>query len=195
MTSPPDPGFSPAVSSLAASDPGVVSRAKRGDTEAFAALVRRYHPRCLRFARSMLRTDEDVEEVVQDAWVRVWKALPRYEEQERFDSWLFRILANRCRSRGLRLAREARVVAQDDVALNVAESTDAAVERAAWREEIAVALESLPDAQREAFLLHHVEGFAYDEIASITGVGISALKMRVKRAVDHLRERLRETVS
>jgi len=143
----------------------------------------------------MLRTDEDVEEVVQDAWVRVWKALPRYEEQERFDSWLFRILANRCRSRGLRLAREARVVAQDDAALDVAESTDAAVERAAWREEIAVALESLPDAQREAFLLHHVEGFAYDEIASITGVGISALKMRVKRAVDHLRERLRETVS
>lgn len=195
MTDPAPPGFSPAVSTAAASDPGIVSRAKRGDGQAFAELVRRYHQRCLRFARSMLRADEDAEEVVQDAWMRVWKALPRYEEQERFDSWLFRILANRCRSRGLRLAREARVVASDDSALKFAEATDGAVERAAWREEIAVALAALPDAQREAFLLHHVEGFAYDEIAAITGVGVSALKMRVKRAVDHLRERLQETVS
>lgn len=176
-------------------DPGVISRAKRGDAEAFADLVRRYQPRCLRFARSMLRSEEDAEEAVQDAWVRVWKALPRYEEQERFDSWLFRILANRCRSRGLRLAREAKVQARDDSALAFAEATDGAVERAAWREEIALALEALPDAQREAFLLHHVEGFAYEEIAGITGVGLSALKMRVKRACDHLRERLRETVS
>ena len=194
MTSTDPPGFSPAVSTIA-SDPGVITRAKRGDTQAFAELVRRYHQRCLRFARSMLRADEDAEEAVQDAWVRVWKALPRYEEQERFDSWLFRILANRCRSRGLRLAREARVVAKDDSALMFAESHDSTVERAAWREEIAVALEALPDAQREAFLLHHVEGFAYDEIAAIAGVGVSALKMRVKRAVDHLRERLQETVS
>jgi RNA polymerase sigma-70 factor (ECF subfamily) len=183
------------VSTTNALDPGILARAKRGDAEAFAELVRRYEQRCLRFARSMLRSDEDAEEAVQDAWVRVWKALPRYEEQERFDSWLFRILANRCRSRGLRVAREARIQAPDDSALMFAEASDGAVERAAWREEIALALDALPDAQREAFLLHHVEGFAYDEIAAITGVGVSALKMRVKRACDHLRERLQETVS
>ena len=173
----------------------VLERAKRGDQDAFAELVRRYQPRCLRFARSMLRADEEAEEATQDAWVRVWKALPRYEEQERFDSWLFRILANRCRSRGVRLVREATVVARDDTALGYAVAPDGAVERAAWREEIAVALAELPDAQREAFLLHHVEGFAYEEIAAMSGVGISALKMRVKRACDHLRERLREAVS
>ena len=68
------------------------------------------------------------------------------------------------------------------------------MDRLTWREEIAGALAGLPEAQREAFLLHHVEGFAYEDIARMTGVGISALKMRVKRAVDFLRDRLQEAV-
>jgi RNA polymerase sigma-70 factor, ECF subfamily len=189
------PGFGSSVSIGTTPVAGLVTRARLGDADAFTELVRRYQARCLRFARSMLRTEEDAEEAVQDAWVRVWKALPRYEDQERFEPWLFRILANRCRSRGVRMARDARVTAADDSALAFAEAPDGEVERAAWREEITLALAALPDAQREAFLLHHVEGFAYEEIAGITGVGISALKMRVKRACDHLRERLSETVS
>lgn len=175
--------------------PDVLRRAKLGDLDAFAALVRQYQSRCLRFARAMLRDDEEAEEAVQDAWVRVWKALPRYEEQERFDAWLFRILANRCRSRGVRIGRQVKVSVRDDEALAFAEDTDRAVERAAWREEIALALAALPEGQREAFLLHHVEGLAYEEMAAMQGVGISALKMRVKRACDSLRERLREVVT
>ena len=54
------------------------------------------------------------------------------------------------------------------------------------------ALATLPMAQREAFLLHHVEGFSYEEIAVISGVGVSACKMRAKRAMDAVRELLRE---
>ena len=59
-------------------------------------------------------------------------------------------------------------------------------------EEIVNALDMLPAEQREAFLLRHVEGMGYEDIAAATGVGLSALKMRVKRAVDFLRERLKE---
>lgn len=172
-------------------DPAVLARAKTGDADAFAAIVRLYQPRCLRFARSMLRSHEDAEEAVQDAWMRIYKALPRYEEQERFDSWLFRILANRCRTRSGRMGRDARIMVLDHPAMELAESAHPA-DRDAWREEIGHALAELPEAQREAFLLHHVEGFAYDEIAAVNGVGVSALKMRVKRACDHLRGRLQE---
>ena len=175
-------------------DPGVIARAKRGDLGAFAELVRHYYPRCLRFARSMLHDEQDAEEAVQDAWVRVHRALPRYEEQERFDSWLFRILANRCRTRSGRLGRDAQVMVHDHPGVELAVAATQGDEREAWREEIRYALAKLPVPQREAFLLHHVEGFSYEEIAQLTGLGVSALKMRVKRAVEQLRERLQEVV-
>jgi RNA polymerase sigma-70 factor (ECF subfamily) len=172
-------------------DPETLALAKAGDLEAFAAIVRLYHPRCLRFARSMLRNAEDAEEAVQDAWMRVFRALPRYQDQERFDSWLFRILANRCRTRSGRMVRDARMMVHDHPAMEQAETPHPA-EQDAWRAEIQHALGELPEAQREAFLLHHVEGFAYEEIAAQSGVGVSALKMRVKRAADYLRGRLQE---
>jgi RNA polymerase sigma-70 factor (ECF subfamily) len=66
------------------------------------------------------------------------------------------------------------------------------VEAAAWREAIEWALAKLDDGQREAFLLKYVEELSYDEMAEMTGVGVSALKMRVKRACDRLRVMLRE---
>ena len=91
-------------------DSATLASAKAGDLDAFAAIVRLYQPRCLRFARSMLRNAEDAEEAVQDAWMRVYRALPRYEDQERFDSWLFRILANRCRTRSIRMVRDQRTI-------------------------------------------------------------------------------------
>ena len=175
-------------------DSSIIPRAKRGDLGAFAELVRHYYPRCLRFARSMLHDEQDAEEAVQDAWVRVHRALPRYEEQERFDSWLFRILANRCRTRSGRLGRDAQVMVHDHPGMELLVSTAHTEDREAWREEIRYALAQLPAPQREAFLLHHVEGFSYDEMADLTGLGVSALKMRVKRAVDQLRERLQEVV-
>jgi RNA polymerase sigma-70 factor (ECF subfamily) len=65
-------------------------------------------------------------------------------------------------------------------------------ERTAWREEIERALSRLDPEQREAFLLKHVEELSYEEMAEITGAGISALKMRVKRACDRLRQLLEE---
>src|SRR3712207_9313610 len=63
-------------------------------------------------------------------------------------------------------------------------STAHTEDQEAWREEIRYALGQLPAPQREAFLLHHVEGFSYEEMADLTGLGVSALKMRVKRAVE-----------
>jgi RNA polymerase sigma-70 factor (ECF subfamily) len=68
-------------------------------------------------------------------------------------------------------------------------------EQAAWREEIERALSLLDAEQREAFLLKHVEGLSYEEMAELTGAGVSALKMRVKRACDRLRGLLQEAYS
>jgi RNA polymerase sigma-70 factor, ECF subfamily len=179
----PDPG-SAAERSL------LVGAAQRGDVRAFAELVDAYYARCLRFAMHMLANRGDAEEAVQDTFVRVYRALPGYEERESFEPWLFRILANRCRSAGARERRRSEFVEFGEVPERANDHRhDEAI---AWREEIARALASLPPEQREAFLMRHVEDLTYDDMAIATGAGISALKMRVKRACDALRLRLTE---
>jgi RNA polymerase sigma-70 factor (ECF subfamily) len=142
----------------------------------------------------MLGNREDAEEVVQDTFVRAYRSLARCDDPERFGSWLFTILVNRCRTSGARATRRGRTFVNDEtLALGAAE--DAAAERIAWREEIDRALERLDVDQREAFLLKHVEELSYEEMSEMTGVGVSALKMRVKRACDRLREMLQEVYS
>ena len=168
----------------------LVRSAQHGDVRAFAALVDAYYARCLRFALHMLGNRSDAEEAVQDTFVRVYRALPGYEERESFEPWLFRILANRCRSAGARERRRSAVVEYGTVPERPSDRRHD--EDIAWREEIARALAALPAEQREAFLMRHVEDLSYDDMAIATGAGISALKMRVKRACDAMRALLTE---
>jgi RNA polymerase sigma-70 factor (ECF subfamily) len=169
-----------------ATDAAVVRRVLAGDVEAFAILVDRHHQRCLRLAGRLVGNTQDAEEVVQDAFIRAFRALGRYEEREQFGSWLTRILVNRCRTSASRSARRAQTFVHDEAAANAAAargSTDSRV----WRAEIERALAALPAEQREAFVLKHIEELDYDAMARITGAGVSALKMRVKRACERLR--------
>ena len=184
------PGLPPVESS----DGDLVGRVRAGDDLAFAALVARYRDRYARFALHMLGTAADAEDVLQETFVRAYRGLARCSDPSRFDSWLFSILINRCRTAGAkRKRREQSVVLDDGALLRAAE--DHPAERAAWREEINMALGKLPADQREAFLLKYVEELSYDEMAALTGAGTSALKMRVKRACDRLRDLLQEARS
>ena len=169
----------------------LVQRVLGGDTGAYALLVARYRERYARFAVHMLGSEEDAEEALQDAFVRGYRSLRRCEDPARFGAWLYRILFNRCRTHGGRRTRRERTFVRDPLAL-LAASEEHPADRMAWREEIDAALVRLDPAQREAFLLKHVEDLSYEEMAEMTGAGVSALKMRVKRACDRLRELLQE---
>lgn len=169
-------------------DAAVVRRVLEGDIEAFAILVDRYYDRYARYAMHMVGNREDAEEALQDAFLRAYRSLARYEERERFAAWLFRILMNQCRTVAARTRRrETRTPAW---AVEATEEHPA--ERRALREELEHALAQLRPEQREAVLLKYTEDFSYEEMAMITGTGVSALKMRVKRACDRLRELLME---
>ena len=170
-------------------DAQIVARVLRGDADAYALLVKRYRDRYARYALHMLGNREDAEEALQDAFTRAYRSLPRCQDPDRFGAWLFRILVNRCRTMGARRGRRSRTFVSDDLALHEAAEEHPA-ERSAWREEIDRALARLRPEQREAFLLKYVEDMGYDEMSRLTGVGVSALKMRVMRACDRLRELL-----
>jgi RNA polymerase sigma-70 factor (ECF subfamily) len=162
-----------------------------GDATAFAELVDRHSRGCLRYATRMLGSREDAEEVTQEALLRAHRALARYDGRTTFRTWLMSILINRCRTAMLQRRRRTARVVLDEAAVQRAH-VDGAASNADLRFTIERALSELDAAQREAFLLKHVEQLSYEEMASATGVGVSALKMRVQRACDHLQQLLVE---
>lgn len=184
----------PTGSALELTDGQIVERVLGGDVDAYALLVARYRGRLGRYALHMLGAREDAEEALQDAFVRAYRSLARCEEPEKFSAWIFSILVNRCRTTGARGSRRRQTFVADEVAL-LGASEDHPAERDAWREEIGRAVQQLRPDQREAFLMKYVEELSYEEMAQLTGVGVSALKMRVARACDRLREILGEVHS
>lgn len=150
-----------------------------------------YYARCLRFAQSMLGNVADAEDVVQETFTRVYGALPRYQERQRFEAWLFQILGNCCRNAN---ASAHNRVSRSLDAMRGAERLTAVVPpvhgEGDWGDAVRQALAEVPEYNREVFLLHYVDGFSYEEIERMIGVRRSALKMRAKRAADQLRKSL-----
>jgi RNA polymerase sigma-70 factor (ECF subfamily) len=177
---------------LQRSDERLIADVLGGDLDAFTHLVRRHRDEHMRFAVRMLGNRLDADEALQSAWLRAFRHLHRCGDPARFGAWVFAIVANECRSAASRRARRERRIVDDESVLETAEAVEDDSERRAEREEIERALDELPVEQREAFVLKHVEQLSYDEMAEITGVGVSALKMRVKRACERLRELLEE---
>src|SRR5690348_4856358 len=180
------------IRNVGTSDAAVVRRVQSGDTGAYAELVARYRDRLGRYALHMLGNREDAEEVLQDAFVRAYRSLARCDDPERFGAWLYGILVNRCRTAGARAARRARRFIDSPGALASAQlpGPDGQTE---WEDMVRWALARLPPESREAFLLKHVEELEYEDMARLTGAGVSALKMRVKRAREQLQVMLKQT--
>lgn len=172
-------------------DEQIVEAVLGGDTDAFAVLVSRYTARYARFAVRMLGNREDGEEALQDAFVRVYRALGKRDRKSAFAPWFHSILLNQCRTTASRRANRLRLVVHDEGALERA-AVDFRAPAGGEVSEIEIAIEKLDPAQREVFLMKYVEEMSYEEIAEVTGVGVSALKMRVKRTADHLRELMGE---
>ncbi len=139
----------------------------------------------------MLRNPSDAEDIVQETFTRVYGALPRYQERQRFEAWLFQILGNCCRNANASAyARVSRRLDDMRAADAVAAAPVQPSGRDEWGDAVRQALAGVPDYNREVFLLHYVDGFSYEEIETMTGVKRSALKMRAKRAADQLRASL-----
>lgn len=172
-------------------DAKLVADVLAGDLDAFTRLVQRYRDAHMRFAVRMLGNRFDADEALQLAWLRVYRHLDQCTDPTRFEHWVFSIVINQCRTVAFRRTRRERRLVTDPIALELA----SAQETSDWRltlEEVERALDELDRDHREAFVLKHVEQLTYEEMAEITGAGVSALKMRVKRACDRLRGLLEE---
>jgi RNA polymerase sigma-70 factor, ECF subfamily len=176
------------------SDAEIVAAVLGGDDRAFGVLVSRYQNAYLRYATRMLNSQDDAEDALQSAFIRAYRNLSGCRDPKRFASWLQKIVVNECRTLGARRTKrelrfDSRPATLDAIP---ASSRDGRKEVA---EEIEAALQRLPAEQREAFLLRYVEDLGYEEMAELTGAGVSALKMRVKRACESMKVSLEGVVS
>lgn len=168
------------------SDAEVVESVRRGDREAFRILVQKYQDVLYRTAVQRVGQPDAAADLVQAAFIKAYTHIWRCRDPERFGAWLYKILVNATRDY-LKSRRRKDLSLSDDAtatALQLQSNADPErdLERADTKERLQNALNALPELMREAFLLKHVEGRSYEEIAELLQVSVPALKMRVHRA-------------
>ena len=168
----------------------LVVRSQIGDDAAFAELLQLYSPRLRFYVGKMLHErHENTEDVLQEIWLGVFRALPRLNDAAAFRAWLFRIARDRvCRE--FRRARIEFRPLEEQQLENIpadAEPNDA-VDREAVRQQI----ELLSPEHREALVLRFIEDMSYDEIARVTGNTLGTVRSRIHYAKRALRRALKE---
>jgi RNA polymerase sigma-70 factor (ECF subfamily) len=173
-------------------DGAIVARVLAGNRQEFGTLVSRYQDKMLAYVRYMGFSDADAQDLAQEAFVRAFKHLRRCSAPDRFAGWLFRITANLCRSAGKR--GSARAIESLDAYRSALPSEEPGplemVEASNTRRRVRAALEVLPADQREALVMMYLMGYSVSEIEELTGASTSAVKMRLKRGRDALRDQL-----
>jgi len=173
----------------------VLARARRGDSDAFRALVDTHSRSVFRLAFRMTGNEQDAEDVVQESFLRAYRQLGRFESRANFGTWLYRIVSN-C-AVDLMRSKQARhdQVRGDSLDQGGAMELPAAdlpgpermAESAEIERRVQDALQELSPLERAAFTLRHYEGRSIDEISETLGLGTSAAKHSVFRAVRKLR--------
>lgn len=181
-------------------DEELVARAQMGDKRAFDLLVVKYQQKVANLIARYMRDSSEVLDVTQEAFLKAYRALPRFRGDSAFYTWLYRIAINTVKNH---LVAQGRRPPGDDVEAEVAEQMDmggrlrehATPERELLTDEIArtvqSALDDLPDDLRTAIVLREIEGMSYEEIAEAMECPIGTVRSRIFRAREAIDKRLR----
>ena len=181
---------------------GAVERARSGDNEAFRLLVEQYGRAMFRLAYRMTGNEEDAEDVVQEAFLKAYRQIDRYEARASFSTWLYCIASNCAldliRKRKTRERNRLRGPDPDRDVLGSIPATTPGPDRELYSSQISAsvnaALDELSGQERTAFILRHFEGLSIEEIGLALGTGASATKHSIFRAVQKLRRTLEPLV-
>lgn len=185
------------------SDAEIVQRFNKGETSLFDILVERYSSRAYQIAYGVLGEREDAEEVAQDVFIRIYKALPKFRGDSEFTTWMYRIAMNLARnkyrynkSRGAnkKISMQETVDENDNRTLiQVPEprlAPDDEVDLDEFQKDVMREIDNLPPLYRDALVLRNVEEMSYEQIADVLGCKLGTIKSRIARAREELRRRL-----
>jgi len=176
------------------SDLEIIRRILTGETRAYAELVDRHKDKAMTLALRMLRNREDAEEALQDAFVRAFKALERFEMKASFATWFYRIVFNVCSSALGKRAGISKIPLHEPGAEALLGATPTAttpevdLESSAFEEAVHQEIENLPPAYASVLTLFFVQELSYEEIVEVTGMPLGTVKNRLFRARTMLRE-------
>ncbi len=178
------------------------------DIGAFDELVRRHSRQAYQLAYGTLLNREDAEEVVQDAFLRIYRSLDRFRNDAEFSTWMYRIVVNLCHNkfRWNRVRGAGRTFSLDETPEDAAATRDSdrprielqqrelppdkAAEFNELQEQLTQANRELPEAYRTTLLMRNVQEMDYEQIAAALGLPVGTVKSRINRAREQLRERL-----
>jgi RNA polymerase sigma-70 factor (ECF subfamily) len=181
-------------------DRALVERARSGDASAFRELVERHQRRAFAIAMALVHNEQDAREVVQEAFLRVYRGLDRFHGGSSFFTWLYRIVTNLAidlmRKPSRRDAElDDRHELPDEAHIPLLARIDGAdpveaVRRGELAEQIGAALEALPPYHRGVILMREVEGMSYEEMAEAMGVSKGTIMSRLFHARQKLQRAL-----
>ena len=173
--------------SEADADQAIIDRVLAGETDAFGLLIVRYSDPLYRHAVGMTGSPDDAADILQNSFIKAFQHLS--EVRGRFDAWVFRIVANGCKD-WLKNIRRTHLSYEEDDQPSGYETPDQELDRGELRSDLDRALAALPPSLREAFVMKHVEGRSYEDMAELLETTVGALKMRVHRAREALQKLL-----
>lgn len=178
-------------------DHSIVTRVLAGEKRAYAELVDRHKDKAMTLAMRMLKNREDAEEALQDAFVRAFHALPRFEWKSSFSTWFYRIVYNVCASALARKGGPSHQSLDEETGGENFDPPsdlllpDAAYESVEFSRIVREEVDRLPSMYGPVFTLFVMQEMSYEEIVDVTGLSLSAVKVRLFRA----RALLRDTVA
>ena len=178
----------------------LVERSRNGDRDALDMLISKHEARAYQFAFRLTRNQEEASDVVAEAFVRVYNALPNFKGQSAFTTWLYRILTN-CFLDMRKRDKSRQTTSIDSNTITTDGSMERQIEdpgldpmeqsvRAERERTIEKAVERLPEYQRTMIVMYHAEMMAYEEIASALDLPVGTVKSRLNRARIAVRELL-----
>jgi len=173
----------------------LVAQFKAGAQNAFSKIMEKYNARIFSYARRYINNNEDAQDITQDIFIKVFKALPNWEPKATFQTWLYTIARNRCIDHFRARSRRTTYSLDDDdeqIDMPVATSLRSNPERMAREREIGRyirnALTQLSPKQRDVFILYHYEGLQIKDIAKVLGISEGTVKVHHHRAMKKLNE-------
>ena len=185
-------------------DQKLVEKAQRGDKRAFGILVEKYHKKLTRLLARMVRDQSEIEDIVQDSFVKAYRAINNFRGDSAFYTWLYRIGINTAKNHLVSLGRRPK--AMNEVEIEDVENFEdgdelrsiETPENTMMTKEIVATvndtIESLPDELKEAISLREMDGLSYEEIAELMQCPIGTVRSRIFRAREAIAEKLKPLI-
>ena len=185
-------------------DQKLVVKAQKGDKQAFSLLVEKYQLKLYRLISRMVRDQSEIEDIVQDSFIKAYRAIGNFRGDSAFYTWLYRIGINTAKNHLVSLGKRPKAMDANEIEemenyesmseLRVSETPESTMMSNQIAETVNGAIQNLPDELREAISYREIDGLCYEEISELMDCPIGTVRSRIFRARETIAEKLKPLI-